>query len=242
VKLLLFDVDQTLINTGGAGVRALNRACKKILSVENAMDGIAPHGKTDPGIVREILIARFGTTGKFDECLKSILDAYLFFLREEVAHSPTYRVLPGIVEILQEFSRRSDVLVGLATGNIEPGARIKLERGALNRYFTFGGFGSDSESRTELVRSAAQRASAQHGSAIDPRWVFVIGDTPRDVEAGREAGFRTIGVATGHYTAGELRASGADCVVVDFGQGRDAIFQTIDIREQTYPNQIGAKS
>ena len=84
MKLLLFDVDQTLINTGGAGIRALNRACQKLLSVENAMDGITPHGKTDPAIVREILLTRLGNTSSCDSDLESVIEAYLSFLREEV--------------------------------------------------------------------------------------------------------------------------------------------------------------
>lgn len=225
MKLLLFDVDQTLINTGGAGVRALNRAFKQILSMENAMDGISPHGKTDPSIVREVLNARMGEGGPMQNLLEAILEAYVFFLREEVEQSPAYLVLPGIAEILRELSVRSDAIVGLATGNIEPGARIKLHRGDLNRYFAFGGFGSDSESRVALVRRAADRASRSHGREIDAEDIFVIGDTPRDVEAGRQAGFRTVGVATGRYSVDDLRQSGAECVITDFDQGRD-VFST----------------
>ena len=116
MKLLLFDVDATLIFTGGAGLRALNRAFHKLFSIESAMNGVAPHGKTDPAIVREIFHNCFPTDSVSDSEMARILDAYVVFLREEVETSGRYEVLPGIYEILEEMSVRSDVLLGLATG------------------------------------------------------------------------------------------------------------------------------
>ncbi len=226
MKLFLFDIDQTLISTGGAGLRALNRACEKLFLMENAMDGISPHGKTDPAIIREILLARVGHDSNIETDLHSILESYLFFLRDEVRLSTTYRVLPGILDVLSAISTRSDMILGLATGNIELGARIKLERGDLNHYFKFGGFGSDSESRTGLVRVAAEAGCKACGGPIQPEDVFVIGDTPRDIEAGKEAGFRTVGVATGTYSVDQLRACGADIAVSDFQQDRDYFFRS----------------
>jgi phosphoglycolate phosphatase-like HAD superfamily hydrolase len=221
VKLLLFDVDQTLIYTGGAGLRALDRACRNILSVENATQGISPHGKTDPAIIREILLVRVGVHSEVEDQLASLLESYLFFLKEEVQLSEKYQVLPGIAEILAEMSARGDVMLGLATGNVELGARIKLDRGDLNGYFTFGGFGSDSEDRTTLVRKAGEIAAIRSGRAVPPEDVFVIGDTPRDIEAGRGAGFKTVGVATGHYAVDQLLESGATFAISDFHAGRD---------------------
>jgi phosphoglycolate phosphatase-like HAD superfamily hydrolase len=228
VKLLLFDVDGTLISTGGAGVRALNQACQKVLALENAMDGILPHGKTDPAIVREIL-ARSGLSGEPLDSTGHILDAYLAFLVDEVAHSPKYRVLPGIEELLNQFGQSSGIALGLATGNVERGARIKLERGRLNQYFHFGGFGSDSESRTNLVRLAAERGAQKCRISVLPNDVFVIGDTPRDIEAGREAGFRTIGVATSTYSRADLERAGADLAITDFLQDRDQFLRVTRI-------------
>lgn len=223
MKLLLFDVDQTLISTGGAGIRALNRAFMKVLSIENAMDGVLPHGKTDPGIIREIFDSRraFIPTGSADR----VLEAYLAFLPDEVQASPSYRVLPGVHHILEELHGRDSVLLGLATGNVELGARIKLERGNLNRYFAFGGFGSDSGDRTVLVRRAVEAAEQLFGRTASPGDVFVIGDTPNDVRAGSEAGFATIGVATGAYTTAQLQASGATAVISDFEQDRERFLQ-----------------
>jgi len=222
VKLLLFDIDQTLINTGGAGLRALDRACFQLLGIQNAMQGISPHGKTDPGIAREILRVRLDRNpSELNGAIQSILEGYLFFLKEEVQASPNYRVLPGVTSLLDEMSSRSDIIVGLATGNVELGARIKLDRGKLNPYFGFGGFGSDSEDRTELVRAAANKAAVRHGRDIPVSDIFVIGDTPLDIDAGKRAGFRTVGVATGSYSIEQLLDSGATFAVSDLEQGHD---------------------
>lgn len=229
MKVLLFDVDQTLISTGGAGLRALDRACQRLLGIEKAMDGIKPHGKTDPAIVREILSVRLGSNAAelgLSGRLESILESYIFFLREEVKTSTTYRVLPGIFPLLEELSLRRDVALGLATGNIESGARIKLHRGGLNRYFAFGGFGSDSENRTELVRKAAEKAAAKSGVACQSSDIYVIGDTPLDIDAGRAAGFKTVGVATGSYSVDQLLAAGATLAIPDLEEGRDQFLRT----------------
>jgi len=228
VKLLLFDIDQTLVNTGGAGIHALDRACKKLLAIDNAMDGIRPHGKTDPAIAREILRVRLGATSDVEAQIQSILEAYLSFLEDEVQTSAKYRVLPGIVSLLDEIAARPDMILGLATGNIELGARIKLERGKLNRYFAIGGFGSDAEDRTELVRKAAEKAAHNNGSSFLASDVFVIGDTPLDVDAGKRAGFKTVGVATGSYSVDQLLAAGADIAVADLEQGRDGFFHLLN--------------
>jgi len=220
VKLLLFDIDGTLILTGGAGIHALNRAFREVVGIENAMERVRPHGKTDPAIVREVFTV-CESSSQCSDFMTAILDAYVRFLPEEVRISSSYRVLPGILEFLDEFHDHKDLAFGLATGNLERGARIKLERGNLNRYFPFGGFGSDSESRAELVRRAAEKGARHTGQQISSEDVFVIGDTPRDIEAGREAGFRTVGVATADYSTHDLNAAGADLVMSDFERDRD---------------------
>ena len=221
MKVLLFDIDQTLINTGGAGLRALDRACRKLFGLNDAMQGIRPHGKTDPAIAREILRIKLGSETPAKEEIASILEAYVGFLKDEVRTSTTYRVLPGIVSLLNEVTTRDDVLVGLATGNVELGARIKLERGGLNAYFAFGGFGSDAEDRAELVRRAGEKANSKNGSSIPHSNIFVIGDTPLDIDAGNRAGYKTIGVATGSYSVGQLLAAGASMAIQDLDTGRD---------------------
>ena len=229
MKLLLFDIDQTLINTGGAGLRALDRACRNLFGLQNAMDGISPHGKTDPAIVREIFRVKLSSPSPNSSQIASVLEAYIAFLREEVQTSPAYRVCPGIQPLLSEMLVREDVLLGLATGNIESGARIKLDRGGLNEYFSFGGFGSDSENRAELVRKAAEHAAYKNGALISPTDIFVIGDTPLDIEAGNRCGFKTVGVATGSYSVGQLSSSGATFAVADLDQDRDYFLRSVFI-------------
>jgi len=226
VKVFLFDIDQTLINTGGAGLRGLDRACRKLFGLENAMDGISPHGKTDPAIVREILHRKLGSENPTNADIATVLESYISFLKDEVHTSPTYRVLPGVRTLLDQLAVRREALVGLATGNIELGGRIKLERGELNPYFSFGGFGSDSEDRAELVRKAAEKAAHKNGGFIAPSNIFVIGDTPLDIDAGNRAGFKTVGVATGSYSVEQLLASGAMMAVPDLAEGAGYFFRS----------------
>jgi phosphoglycolate phosphatase-like HAD superfamily hydrolase len=149
---------------------------------------------------------------------------YVTILPEEVQRSE-YTILPGILQFLEDFHGHSKLTFGLATGNVERGARIKLDRGNLNRFFPFGGFGSDAESRTELIRRAAENGIQHAGVLFHPDNVFVIGDTPRDIVAGREAGFQTVGVAAGDYSIQDLEEAGADLVLADFKRGREAFLQ-----------------
>jgi len=221
MKLLLFDADATLILTGGAGLRALDRAIEKLFNVAHAMDGVAPHGKTDPAIIREIFHKKLNRQDVNETMISTVLESYVEFLQDEINRSNTYHVLPGISHILENLKSRSDVFLGLATGNVETGARIKLKRGDLNRFFEFGGYGSDSEDRAALVRRAAEKAASKTGMAIENANTFVIGDTPRDIDAGRDAGFRTVGVATGQFSVEQLRSAGADFTIRNFDEGGD---------------------
>lgn len=137
---------------------------------------------------------------------------YLKFLPEAVTESKRYRVEPGIVPLLERLESEG-YLLGLTTGNIEPAARIKLERGDLNRFFGFGGFGSDSNVRSELTSKAVERGIEASDGELNLEDFVAIGDTPRDVEAGHLAGIRVIGVATGHFSADLLSQAGAEWVI-----------------------------
>lgn len=203
--IFLFDVDWTLVWTGGAGVRALDRALLEIFGIPDGMRGVVCDGKTDPSIVREVLSAR-----KLDspENIEKTLDRYVGHLPATVASAAEYRVLPGVLDTLNLLDERPDVLCGLATGNVEAGARAKLARADLNKYFPTGGFGSDSESRAELVRIGIERARDLLGDARARAVVF--GDTPRDVQAAHDAGAVACGVATGNFDESALLAAGAD--------------------------------
>ncbi len=215
MKLLLFDIDGTLMLSGGAATRAVNRAFKKIYGIENAMDGIKPDGKTDVAILREIFnktLERDFSPVEADAVFKD----YVLFLAEEIAISPGYRVMPGVFEIIKALSKRGDVILGIATGNIEEGAWIKLKRAGLNSYFKFSGFGSDSEDREGLIRIAIERGEKLLDHKEGDEGIFVVGDTPFDIIYGRATGAKTVAVATGSYSVSELEKYSPDYLFESF--------------------------
>lgn len=210
--IFLFDIDGTLLSSGGAGRRAVERAFDELHGHPEACDGFSMAGMTDRAIVRAGLraIGREGDDGEVD----ALLDAYLARLDEEVARAEGYMVHAGIDEALALATTRG-FAVGLGTGNVERGARIKLSRGDLWRRFAFGGYGSDAEDRAELLRIGAERGAARLGAHRSHCRVVVIGDTPRDVEAGRAIDAEVVGVGTGPFRPDELRAVGADHAFAD---------------------------
>lgn len=208
--LLIFDVDGTLINSGGAGLRALNRAFKLLYNVEDAMGVVNPHGQTDIAIVEEIFVKKILRKPQ-DEEVRKVLKYYVTFLKEEVTASQGYRVLDGVKDTLEYLYSSNGFVLSLGTGNVQEGARIKLERGDLNKYFPFGGFGDDDRERWKILRKAYDRCVELHGMAPDA--VFIIGDTPLDIKAGKTAGFKTIGVASSIYSMEELTKFEPDFVI-----------------------------
>jgi phosphoglycolate phosphatase-like HAD superfamily hydrolase len=204
--LFLFDIDGTLIKTGGAGLAALDRAAAELLGVERAMAGLSAAGKTDPLLVDEIFARHVGRAPTEAETV-ALLERYLVFLAEEVARTAGYQVLPGVAAALDLLEALA-ATVGLATGNVERGAEIKLVRGDLWRRFPFGGYGSDAADRARLVAHAIRRAERHAGRAFER--IYVIGDTERDVAAAHACGAAAIGVATGPRSSAQLRAAGSD--------------------------------
>jgi phosphoglycolate phosphatase len=194
--LYLFDIDGTLLLSGGAGASALNRVFAELYGVAGAMNAVSPAGKTDPGIVAEVFSTRLRRDPSPEE-VERVLDAYIPVLREEVARTESFRMMPYVVETLDFLQRRDDVLLGLATGNVRGGARVKLEHVGLWRRFAVGGFGDDCPDRAGLVERAIERAQAHAGRELPRSSVVVVGDTPRDVAAARLCGIRAIAVATG---------------------------------------------
>lgn len=213
-RLLLFDLDWTLIYTGGAGVRALNYAFLQQFNVPEAVKNISLDGKTDPAICREMIRVILKREPKDDE-IKKLCRGYLDRLALEVPDGPGYKILPGIPELLEALSTMADFVMGLGTGNLEEGAKIKLARANLMRYFRFGGFGSDAEERPSLLRKGVERGEAFAGKKFAPRDVFVIGDNRRDVEAGKAIGATTVAVAAGPMTHDELAQTQPDFLFHD---------------------------
>jgi phosphoglycolate phosphatase-like HAD superfamily hydrolase len=215
--VLLFDVDGTLITTGGAGRRAIERAFSALHGGDGAL-AFSLGGMTDRGIVRAGLRERGLPDG--DEAIDALLERYLVLLDEEVRGAGSYRAHPGVRELLEALGERA--AVGLGTGNIARGAEIKLARVDLWRRFAFGGFGSDHEERAEILRIGAARGAERLGLPLAACRVVAIGDTPRDVLAAHAAGARCVGVATGSYTTAQLRDAGADAVFATLADPRAA--------------------
>ena len=208
MRLVLFDIDGTLLLSGGAGTRSLHRAFQVRYGIEPGRPSIRFDGKTDPLIIQELI----SQCGLDDEPGQELYDIYLSILPDEIRRSPNFQVLAGARELVIRLSADPGFLIGLATGNVETGARLKVERAGLSAYFPFGGYGSDSGDRSELIRTAIRRGSELAAPrAVDE--VFVIGDTPRDIRAGRAAGATTIAVATGNYGLDELRVHNPDLAV-----------------------------
>lgn len=217
IEAVLFDIDGTLLHTGGAGAVAWQRAFIELYEVEANITEHTRAGMTDPEIAEIVFREVLGRDGSDTERAEAV-GCYLGHLADAVRESEGYEILTGIEELLPRLAEQG-VLLGIVTGNIEPAARIKLARGDLDRYFRFGGYGSDSRSRTELTRKAVQRGGEVAGTPLDPAKTIAVGDTPRDVKAGHGAGIRVVGVATGSYSVEHQREAGADWAIPDVTQG-----------------------
>jgi phosphoglycolate phosphatase len=215
-RLVLFDIDGTILTSDGAPRRAFHRA---LLEVYGTAGPIATHafdGKTDPQIARELLMHAGLPAGAVDRGLAALWAAYLRELSGEFAQ-PTHRstVLPGVRELLTELEGRDDVVLGLLTGNIEQGAALKLSAAGIRTTFRVGAFGSDCEQRDGLPPVAVERALAATGVAFAEDRIVIIGDTPSDVTCGRALGARAIAVATGRFACADLLAAGAAAAFAD---------------------------
>jgi phosphoglycolate phosphatase len=216
-RAVLFDIDGTLIESGGASDRAWHRAFLELHGVDVKISEVTGKGVPDPAVGRQAFKSALGREPSEKEA-DDLMRRRLEHLWDEVQGSPGYRVQDGVEELLLSLIA-DGILLGLTTGNVEEAARIKLARGNLNRFFPFGGFGSDSSDRTELTSIAVERASRYAPQTIDVSDCFSCGDTPRDVVAGHGAGIRVVGVATGEYTVEELKAAGAEAAVESLSDG-----------------------
>jgi phosphoglycolate phosphatase-like HAD superfamily hydrolase len=216
-QAVLFDIDGTLVSTGGASDRAWKRAFKELQGVDVDVPAVTGKGVPDPQVGRVVFEKAIGREPTEDEA-EALMRRRLEHLPEEVENSPGYVVKDCVVETLERLTANG-ILLGLTTGNVEEAARIKLARADLNRFFSFGGYGSDSPDRTELTRKGLERASERYGEGFDPGRCFSCGDTPRDVVAGHGAGIRVVGVATGEFTVDQLKEEGADAAIGSFCEG-----------------------
>jgi phosphoglycolate phosphatase len=215
-RLVLFDIDGTLVLTGGAGARAMTLAFRDLLGVDNGFDGISMPGRTDQIILKEALTR--GGHADDASLLWAFHDRYIDHLLREIEQPAPGKfkgVMPGVRELLDALAARDDVMLALLTGNFSAAARIKLDAFGLWGYFRSGAFGEDAHDRNDLVPVAVNRARACGLPEIPASHVVVIGDTPLDVACAKAANARAIAVATGGIDEETLRASGADAVFRD---------------------------
>jgi phosphoglycolate phosphatase len=216
-KLVLFDIDGTLIDTGGAGARSWAWAFEHIFGRSGVDIGrYSKSGMTDPAIARHVfreVMQRDPSGGE----LTRLMASYLSVLPDFVASSDGYRVLDGVPGLLERLTS-AGVLLGLTTGGLEAAAHAKLGRARLNHFFLVGGYGSDSEDRVELTQAAVARGERLLGHPLDMREVAVVGDTPLDISAAEGVGAVSVGVASGRYSAAQLHAAGADHLLASLAE------------------------
>jgi phosphoglycolate phosphatase-like HAD superfamily hydrolase len=224
VKLVLFDIDGTILLTDGAGKRAIHRALIDVFGGTGPEDHRFD-GKTDPQIVRELMRIEGHGDEHIDAHMSPLLDRYVEYLGEELrVGSAGVRVMPGVCELLDALDAREDIVMGLLTGNLEAGARAKLGSAGIDHTrFRVGAYGSDHETRGELPAVAQRRAREELGLDVRGGDVIVIGDTPADVQCGRGIGARAIAVATGHYSVDELWAHEPAAVFEDLSPTHDVV-------------------
>ena len=217
IVAILFDIDGTLISTGGASTIAWRRAFEELHGLPVDITQYSATGMTDPEVGRLSFSGAVGREPTKRE-LARVMGLRLRYMPEEIERSDDYRVMPGVEELLERLIDDGHLL-GLTTGNVEAAAHIKLARANLNRFFSFGGYGSDSTERVELTRRALERAHRVSGGAIEAAECIAVGDTPSDVIAAHGAGIRVVGVATGKFSLDELQSAGADFALSTLEEG-----------------------
>lgn len=219
-KLLLFDIDGTLLTSGGAGERALRLALKERFGQEDDLATVEIAGRTDASIARRIF-EKYGIEAT-PENLSAFLDGYLHHLVIELNRSKG-RLLPGIVELLDVLKTLPHVAVALLTGNLRRGAEIKLTHYGVWHYFEFGAYADDHYDRNQLGKFAKARALERHGVEFSPENIFVIGDTPHDIDCGRAIGVKTVAIATGNSTRAQLAAHKPDYLFDDLSNTAEVL-------------------
>ncbi len=210
-ELILFDIDGTLIDTGGAGARSWAWAFERLFDTRVDIAEHSTAGMTDPAIGRATFKEMMQREPTSDELMR-LMASYQAVLPDFVASSQDYRVLDGVQSLLEELTQ-AGIALGLTTGGLEAAAHAKLGRGQLNHFFLVGGYGSDSEDRVALTRAAVERGERLLGRELDLNQVYVVGDTPLDIAAAEGVGAVSVGVASGRYDVAELKDANPDHVL-----------------------------
>jgi phosphoglycolate phosphatase len=226
MPLVLFDIDGTILSARGAGRRALAAALTEVYGGAGDIEGYDLRGQTDQRIVFDLMEGRGLSRERIRARLDDCFEAYARGLQAEIGDGQGVVILPGIADLVRRLDGEARALVGLLTGNIEAGARIKLTPTGLWPYFQLGAYGSDHDDRRQLPSLAARRAEALVGRGFAPEEILVIGDTPRDIECARHFGAVAIAVATGLFSRAELEAESPDLLFDDFSDV-DAAFSKL---------------
>jgi phosphoglycolate phosphatase len=219
-RLLLWDIDGTLISTGAAGQRAIVLATAQRFGGSGDLEGVEIAGRTDSGIAHQILVKHGEPIT--EESMRTFLDLYLELLAHELPRSKG-QVLPGVLKLLQRTESRPDTILGLLTGNLRRGAKLKLQHYQLWHFFAFGAFADDHHDRNELGAFALTRAQEATGAKFLPAQVDVIGDTGHDIACGKAFGARTIAIATGSWSRERLAEYAPDFLFNDLSNVDDVI-------------------
>jgi phosphoglycolate phosphatase len=214
---ILFDIDGTLINTGGAGAASWRLAFDELYGIPADIGKFTDTGMTDPEVGRKTFEAVLDRAPERKEFTK-LMERRLHYLHQTVGDSDGYEVLPGVTTLLPQLIDEG-YLLGIVTGNVEAAGHIKLHRANLNRFFSFGGYGSDSPDRGELTKIGLKRATLVYGEEVEAEQAFAVGDTPLDVTGAHAAGIECVGVGSHHYDVDQLRQAGADYAIKSLEEG-----------------------
>jgi len=217
-RLVLFDIDETLISSDGAGRRAIHRVLNKLYGVhEEITRGVVMSGKTDPQILREILEAHKMDPEEIPRAIEKLLDIYLDILEEEILNAGYYIVHDGVFELMEAISQQSSIYLGLLTGNVERGARLKLEQFGLNKHFPIGAYGSDSANRLDLPAIGRDRGQEYYKVRFEAQELVIVGDAVNDVRCAKHFGAKCIAVNSGKTTRAELVAMNPEYLFPSLG-------------------------
>jgi phosphoglycolate phosphatase len=214
---IMFDIDGTLVNTGGAGAASWRLAFDELYGIPADIGKFTDTGMTDPDVGRRTFEAVLDRKPERKEFTK-LMERRLFYLHQTVKESKGYETLPGVDDLLTKLIE-DGYLLGIVTGNVEAAGHIKLHRAKLNRFFSFGGYGSDSPDRGELTKVALTRANLVYGEEIERDQAIAVGDTPLDVTGAHAAGIECVGVGSHHFNADQLREAGADYAITSLEEG-----------------------
>ncbi len=225
MRIVLFDIDGTLITTAGGAREAFARALSEAAGRPIGTDGYAFSGKTDPQIARDILAGNGVSSGELEAAVPEVVRLYLRYFAEALPGLPNARALPGVRALLQALQAHPQARVALLTGNVEEGGRLKLGHFGLARYFDFAlsCFGSDDADRYRLPALALERARRALGPQVTGRDLVLVGDSEHDVLCGRSVGARSVAVSTGWTRPETLRSLGPDALLLDLSDTTRAL-------------------